>query len=686
MLTSELPTDLDAVRQHTRETIREACAAEERVLVEAPPSSGKSTTAYELARWTETPVTYLAGRTDLYEQAIDWCEEQGGLSYEVIPSPHRDCPTFRGETSTSDSRVKRLYNRGQSGRKIHYEETVDTPCMSMEPTCPYLEKLQRVEQATGSIDLLIGNHKHGNRPLYIEDRLVVLDEFNPDPFLTRFPSAEDSEAVDVPGEIIRYFLTDLENHDTGFPTEEFNDLSDFITKRDDVEARARALEWFQEHGIERSDAADLEFLDVTSYRYDATHVLAPFLTCSLLCMEKVAPGIGLAPPPEGDRREAWLETGVGAGTKCVRDRNTGEMYVLRPPNLEPAAGGIGLDAIPTVALWNVVFGGAAEFEHRQIIDREDLPRYLKHALKMEIIQLGGGMHHYAGGRMSAKDEQRFAVINARESGKPALISTKKVIERYAGRRWLGQYLKAADAANANDTADSGRDDESGQRRWLAKHYATVLSSNEFEREDLGAVFGSPFPGDDVIERWAGFCGEAARPEGAGADKTFGSFGDEIYHHFTHHQVIQALLRFGRHESVRKNGGSTVYLSTEALPEWFEPEKRLQIRSETKGCAVIEALIDVKESAQRPALAYQTAKTLQTAVEKRDDWSEGVTQDHVRSLLADLESRGLVQVRENAGRGGANLYRWDGDGNELQEMNDGSPLLAMKDTVYILEPG
>src|SRR5699024_9069901 len=105
MLTSEQATDLDEVRQHTREAIREAGTAEERVLVEPPPSSGKSTTAYELASWSETPVTYLAGRTDLYEQAIDWCEEQSDLSYEVIPSPHRDCPTFRGETNTSENEV-----------------------------------------------------------------------------------------------------------------------------------------------------------------------------------------------------------------------------------------------------------------------------------------------------------------------------------------------------------------------------------------------------------------------------------------------------------------------------------------------------------------------------------------------------------------------------------------------------
>ena len=95
MLTSKVPIDLDKLRQHTRETIIEACTAGG--VSRSVASSGKSTTTYELANWTETSVTYLAGRTDLYEQAIDWCEEQGELSYEVIPSLHRDCPTFRGD-------------------------------------------------------------------------------------------------------------------------------------------------------------------------------------------------------------------------------------------------------------------------------------------------------------------------------------------------------------------------------------------------------------------------------------------------------------------------------------------------------------------------------------------------------------------------------------------------------------
>src|SRR5699024_1418720 len=152
----------------------------------------------------------------------------------------------------------------------------------------------------------------------------------------------------------------------------------------------------------------------------------------------------------------------------------------------------------------------------------------------------------------------------------------------------------------------------------------------------------------------------------------------------HHQVIQALLRFGRHESVRKNGGSTVYLSTEALPEWFEPEKSLQIRSDTKGCAVIEELVAAETSARRPAWAYQTAKTLKTAVDERNGAS--VTQNYVRSLLEDLQSCECVQTRENAGRGGATLYRWNGNNDVLQEMSNGARLLAMKDTAYILETG
>jgi superfamily II DNA or RNA helicase len=69
MLDSTNAGDIDAVREHTTELIQDAAKEDQPVLIEAPPGSGKTTTATGLALETDRPITYLAGRIDLYEQA-----------------------------------------------------------------------------------------------------------------------------------------------------------------------------------------------------------------------------------------------------------------------------------------------------------------------------------------------------------------------------------------------------------------------------------------------------------------------------------------------------------------------------------------------------------------------------------------------------------------------------------------
>jgi len=94
MLESANAGDLDAVHQHTEELIRSATDTDRPVLVEAPPSSGKTTSAIAVANEVETPLTYLSGRTDLYDQAEEECEKYDDVSYEIIPAPQRDCPAL----------------------------------------------------------------------------------------------------------------------------------------------------------------------------------------------------------------------------------------------------------------------------------------------------------------------------------------------------------------------------------------------------------------------------------------------------------------------------------------------------------------------------------------------------------------------------------------------------------------
>jgi len=111
MLDSTTAGDISAVRDHTRELINDAGDGDEPVLIEAPPNSGKTTNAVKLALEAEKPVTYLARRIDLYEQAEETAEEHGNLRYKRIPAPQRDCETFLGENDGSAADIQRLYEK-----------------------------------------------------------------------------------------------------------------------------------------------------------------------------------------------------------------------------------------------------------------------------------------------------------------------------------------------------------------------------------------------------------------------------------------------------------------------------------------------------------------------------------------------------------------------------------------------
>ena len=667
MLSKQERKSIHKVRTATENLVNEAYDKTKPVLIEAPPNSGKTTSAIEAAVSSDKPVTYLAGRTDLYEEAKQLCEKLN-LRYEVIPSPHRHCPTFRGENSGDAASVAQLYNKGYSGRKVHSlpSDVADTPCNDSQDRCEYIKRLQKIDRELSEIDLLVGHHKHSQRPSYVEDRVVILDEFNPDPFLQRFPSPETEESPGQPGDIVQHFLDQMTGADEDFPAE-LNDLTDLIEKRHNSEVREKALDWFKENGASQRAARDFNFLDVSTYRYDAGNLIAPFLTLSVLCMEKLSPGIERAPPTNNQNLyEEWLETDVGRNWKCVRDRNTGEMYVLKPPLLEEAAQVIGLDALPSLELWNLVFGADEEFQHETIIPRKDLATYLNSALNMTLVQLGGGMHHYAGGRISNVDEQRFRTIQALEQDRFALISTKKALSEYEKRGLIKKYVTNGDSENSLSP--------------VAKNYATVRSSNEFAQESLGVVSGTPYPGDDIIELWSGLCGQPTHSEGVGMDKSFKGIGEEVFRYFTHHQVIQAVLRFGRHESVIKNGGSTVYVNTKAVPSWFSPTTKIEIQTDEKQNAIIEALIHASRTDTRKPLAQQTVNTLVKLLESQEN-VEGISKEHVRKTLERLRDLGLITVREDAGRGGADLFRWDGE--EFVSEIGGKPVLVKDDHSWIL---
>lgn len=676
MLDSTDAADFETVQNHTAELIQDAVKNEEPVLIEAPPGSGKTTNAVKLALEADRPITYLASRIDLYEQAEKLCEDHEDISYERIPAPQRDCPTFQGKNDGSVSAVKRLYARGYSGREIHLRFPNIAPCGK---SCRYYKKVDRIDNDIDSIDFLIGHHAHCNRHQYIRNRVVIIDEYNAEPFLTSFPD-EASGAIDDPGEIIPAFLKAVEDHDKEFPADEYQDVTDLVQNRDGSGSWSAAIDWFRNHGASRYDAQRFPFFEPSAEEYNKIHAYAPFLTFSLLCMDKIGPGIELAPPPDDTLDEIWTDANLTEATKCLRNRNTGTMYSLQPPDLADAAQVIGLDGTPTIELWNLLFAPETGFDHQQVISRDDFVTYLESSMNMSLVQIGGGMHPYAGGHVSELDQQRFLTVKALAEEKFALISTKKALERYKEWGWLDLFVKPAEEGE-NPDDDNNRLFEDYQ----ALNYGMIESSNEFKKEAIGVVTGMPFPNDDLVKVWAGLCNHSVTitEDGGGNDeKSFGEFGDKIYRHFAHHQVVQAVLRFGRHESVYNNGGATVYISTKALPDWFEINTELEIRSKNKESAVAAKLFERSRSADRPPLACETVSTLHERIND-DEVFPTVSKKGVRNALERLSTTDHITVRENAGKNGADLYKWVGDGRVVRT-NASEYLLFTGNQVYALE--
>ena len=677
MLTGDLAGDLSTVQSYTERIVEEAFEAKDPVLVESPPSSGKTTTALQLAATSDTPVTYLCGRTDLYEEAKRELEESDhNVDFVKIPSPHRDCDSFKKGSPGNQEKLKKLYNKGYSGRKLHFlpKENIITPCGE---NCEYLKKLDKVENRIDEIDVLIGHHSHAHRDHYVKDRIVILDEFNADAFISSYPNP-GSDIIDDPEEIIPAFLEGLADNDQypGFPSGKLRDFTDLLVQRQDDMLTEIATSWFTTHGASRGDAEEMEFLAPSSYQHNRDHLLAPFLTLGILCMERVGPDIEMAPHPDSNVIDVWKDANLNPSTRVVRNRNTSKMTVLRPPDFSRAEQVVGLDGTPTLDLWNLLLPPNSEFDLQRVVAKSDFTEYLESGLNMSLIQIGGGMHHYATGHISSYDRKRFRAVKALEHQKIPLISSKQAIQEYKDNELLRDYVAQINLSERSKYKNTE------YSKYKASNFASIKSSNAFKNESIGMVFGTPYPGDDVIKRWAGLCGVGVEPEGKGKKKTFNQLGrspaksdggneieihtnekdhegigNQIYKHYVHNQVVQAILRFGRDESVIKNGGATVYISTHALPAWVDITKKLIVPTKEKRAAIIEQLYEVFATNDKNTFSYQTAKSLMGRVEASDS-IDSISERYVCNTLNILSNNNIAECREGYGIGGADQYRWN----------------------------
>jgi len=251
--------------------------------------------------------------------------------------------------------------------------------------------------------------------------------------------------------------------------------------------------------------------------------------------------------------------------------------------------------------------------------------YIRDALNLNLVRTTEYVKPYnSADHVHAEEDAALLERIAEEHGeRPGVITTTTAEEEY-------------DAAGVLDAVDE------------TKHYGNVLGSNEFAEKRLGAVVGSNHYGDDYIQKWGAYAGEAVeRNDEKGAGLSYGPFGDDVLAHMRDHDTLQAAMRFGR-----DGNGAVVYVHTDTLPEW------VPLAGEGR---VVSTWSDGMRQVVRAVEDLGTAPTTEIAAHPEVSVGRRQVFDH----LETLRRRGVLD-REQDGEDGRRVRWVDG---EVHRLND-----------------
>lgn len=590
---TELPEiSLEEARKRCETTLGRALSENKFSLIDALPAQGKS---YGIVKWAAEsgqPLTVLASRHDLYDQSRNWATDLG-LSTYTLPAFHRDCGSATGEHGKRwKQRVWDLYDAGATGGEIHalaerkFGEPL--PCQR-HGQCDYLSKGKFNPE---DYDVILGHYTHAYRSDVVEGRVVAIDEAPTDAFLHEFTHEEVVSPVN-------YFL----NRNGEIP---FDGYKDLLENRSDPYRKGDAITWFQEHnnGVNRDGSAVMN--DWTGH----AHALAPLMVYALVVGEDL-----------GNR---WEHASLPENRVAARDSESdssfgeSELTLLLPPMLDEAHNVIGLDGTPWTTQWELCLG--TSLSHYPVLSDEERAGYLQNALKLSIYQMSSDAKPYSSGTW-VKPEQDSALIRQVgewERRRPDLITSKGAMEKYELEgilEFVGAY----------------------------EHYGNLKGSNLFKRSRLGIVVGSCHYGDKYIQKWSALAGRGVTRigDGRGMELDYGPFGNKILQSMREHEVLQAVMRFGR-----DGNGATVYVSTAALPDWIALRGRGEVFRWSDGMRqVLDALHGMKE--------WKTSDLLITTDDGKQvldtDSSDRISERQVRRNLQRLYELGFLN-REKSGTG------------------------------------
>jgi hypothetical protein len=345
-------------------------------------------------------------------------------------------------------------------------------------------------------------------------------------------------------------------------------------------------------------------------------------------------------------------TDYAAGTwlSVVIDDDNTIQRVRETPDLRQARAVVGLDAHPSMPLWEL--NSAPGMTADAVLDATERRLWRRFERGLTVVQVGEATRPRSGSKATEwmNDDRVRAVMNRlREhygTGFKTALSTVQTERRV--RDLLDEVA-----------GGSNIDDEN------TMHFGEEKSRNDFADEEAGYVYGCMDPGDEMVLDTLAELGLDATPETAETNdgeeyraqgRGFEGDDDEtaaaVLASVRENHVAQAAGRYARNADEDRD--ATVYLHTDAAPSGFvdiETPGVEWIATDTQR-DVIDELTDREEA---------TAKEIADAVE--------CSKQHVRDTLSTLEDRGLVARDRGAGYNGADIYR-DEDATDVI-VDDGS---------------
>lgn len=503
---------LPEVRYRVRQSLISAIEEERDTVISAPPAAGKSRGVIKILSELEIPALYVSPRHELYQQAKEWCVEDG-LVPKILPSLTRHCDTYTAPTDQNGRRsnLKSLYHRGMSPSKIHQNTSL---CSS---DCTYLQKKPAITAGEDGglpyvpqreADVLIGHPTHAYVPAYVNNRVVVYDDISTQTYIQEFTEL----GKDLQG---------LFSH------------TDFQCATPVGLYQAREDEEWSEKLL-----AQLESIELDPWEDNETHAEAEQIARTILCSQHL----------KNDYSHY-----SGSGYIGVTDGNH-TVYLLQwPRHLNSAVATLCLDAYPMLftesrdPIWLMRrLGINLEVDHPLSISETE--QYIQNTLGISVIQTSNKVKPYSSGNYvtQKKDSKLIRYLSSLHDDEEfPVITAKKAIQEL----------------------DSDSEDLPVEE-WL--NFSSVRSNNEFAERDLGLILGSPHYGDEYIKLIAAFMGQNIEPTGKGNGKHYGEIGNVILKNMREDDIAQSILRFGRSEEVER---ALVYVNTSAIPEYIPIQEK-----------------------------------------------------------------------------------------------------------------